>query len=190
MGTITYPLTFDSTETGERFELLQSARTAADRRFRFRWTLAPGKTGPGPHTHPTETETFRVVTGTLRVWVDGRAHELTSGMTLAVPPATPHAFLNPGPTPMIADVDIDGTLMEDMLVGAAVATRDQGARRATMGMLVTLAQTRASVPASVVKRTMLRVIARALRLGGIRANPVPAAWTSVSGGRSAGPTPS
>ncbi len=112
------PLTL-TLPTGEHFEMRTSARSG-DGVFRFRWTLAPGKRGPPVHTHPFETESFAIVSGTLRIWVTGAPRDLVAGDRLSVPPGVAHRFLNPGTVPVVVDVSCDGSLQEDSLVPSAV----------------------------------------------------------------------
>ena len=107
--TVQHPLTLASPPTGEHFEFRRSFHT--DGAFEFLWTLAPKKRGPGMHIHPTETETFRVVSGTLRIWIAGVARDFGPGECVAIPPGVPHRFLNPGDTPAVALVSLDGPAM-------------------------------------------------------------------------------
>jgi len=105
--------------SGEHFEFLQSARSP-ERRFRFRWTLAPGKRGPPPHMHLHETESFTLVAGRLSVWVGGELHELAPGDSVTVPPRVPHRFLNSGTEPAVVDVSLDAHFQEDTFIPYAV----------------------------------------------------------------------
>src|SRR5262245_34281464 len=113
-----FPLAFDNRLTGERFELRTSAR-GGDGCFRFRWTLAAGRTGPPEHTHDTESESFTLVEGELDAWIDGRRIRLPRERRFTVRPNTRHRFHNPGALPAVVEVELDGTLLEDTLVGNA-----------------------------------------------------------------------
>ncbi|NRQ39118.1 cupin domain-containing protein [Nonomuraea sp. NN258] len=60
----------------------------------YRWEMGPRPSGPAPHFHRTITESFYVLSGTIRLyngdsWVDGRA-----GDFLFVPEGGIHAFRN------------------------------------------------------------------------------------------------
>lgn len=44
------------------------------------------------HAQPNEDETFYVLDGDLRYWIDGRWHAATVGSVVFVPRGTPHAF--------------------------------------------------------------------------------------------------
>jgi len=174
-----FPLTFDNPATGERFELRTSARSG-DGRFRFRWTLAPGRTGPPEHSHPVETESFTLVAGTLEAWIDGSAIPLEVGRRVSVPPNTLHRFRNPGSTAAVVEVELDGTRLEDTLVGNAVHFGAHGATSPlALGRVmlhdVTYGASRFRSP---LVRWMMRAIAAGARLLGLRPFPVPEDWAS------------
>jgi quercetin dioxygenase-like cupin family protein len=60
----------------------------------YRWEMGPHPSGPAPHFHRTITESFYVLSGTIRLyngvkWIDGRP-----GDFLFVPEGGIHAFRN------------------------------------------------------------------------------------------------
>ncbi|MDQ3716518.1 MAG: cupin domain-containing protein [Actinomycetota bacterium] len=60
----------------------------------YRWEMGPTPSGPGPHFHKTISESFFVLSGTVRLydgatWIDGRP-----GDFLFVPEGGIHAFRN------------------------------------------------------------------------------------------------
>ena len=62
-------------------------------------TMAPGHTGPMPHTHVAHDETFFVISGALRFRV-GAGHRLaTSGETVFAGRGLAHGFGNPTEMP-------------------------------------------------------------------------------------------
>lgn len=162
-------LVADSPPTGERFELAASARTAADGHFRFVWTLAPGRRGPGEHYHEDETETFEIVSGSLRIWVRGEAKDYHPGDVLVVEPKTPHRFLNAGTEPAVINVSLSGSRMEDLLAPIAAAARG---RKPTLGellrMFVGVGYYRPSVPSRTFERHALGWVVWILRLFRVR----------------------
>jgi mannose-6-phosphate isomerase-like protein (cupin superfamily) len=114
--------TMEAHATGERFEFVSSFRTpSADPKFRFVWTLAPGKRGPFIHVHEQETEAFAVVSGTLRIWIEDVAKDYGPGECVAIAPNVPHRFLNPGNEPVVVNVSLTGARMEDAFMPVAVA---------------------------------------------------------------------
>jgi quercetin dioxygenase-like cupin family protein len=175
-GVIAY--TADSPPTGEHFEFRTSAR-GPTKRFGFQWTLKPGKRGPGEHVHPHETETFLIVKGVLRIWIEGVPRDYQAGETVAIPPGVRHRFLNPGKEPVVVDVTLDGTDMEDVFMPFVVHV-GRGKKPTVRGFarwIVHMSKSTASVPTSRVARGIGAAIARVCWLFGARAYPIPApAW--------------
>lgn len=162
--------------TGERFEFQTSAK-GGDGRFRFRWTLGAGKKGPPQHVHDGETETFRIVSGRLRIWIDGEPRELMPGDQVSVPPLTRHRFLNPGPEAAVVDVSLDGACMEDALVPLAHRLVGRSLRlRDLAALIVHDVDARGSRSSSVVVDAAMRGLARLFRLLGARPLPRRGAW--------------
>jgi quercetin dioxygenase-like cupin family protein len=61
-------------------------------------TVPPGS-GPPPHIHRREDESFFVIEGQVAFQVDGRCFAATTGAWVALPKGTLHAFKNIGATP-------------------------------------------------------------------------------------------
>src|SRR5215211_5975105 len=53
---------------------------------------------PPEHLHPTQTERFEVLEGSMRTIIDGEERTYGVGEPFAVPPATPHQMAAQGPT--------------------------------------------------------------------------------------------
>jgi mannose-6-phosphate isomerase-like protein (cupin superfamily) len=172
----------ESPPTGELFEFVASARTAPDQKFRFRWTLAPGKKGPGEHFHEHETETFEVISGTLRIWIAGEPRDLGPGASVAVPPKTPHRFLNPTDEPVVVAVSLDGTRMEDMFLPVSIAAHGRKPRlRELAKMLVAIREYRPSTPNSRVARAVFAAMIGLFRLFGVKPYPPVHGWDAKAG---------
>lgn len=159
--------------SGETFDFQTSAKTG-DGVFRFRWTLAPGKKGPPEHVHDDEAETFSIVTGTLRIWIDGTPRDLGPGESVTVQPGARHRFLNPGSETVVVNVSLNGTRMENALVPLAIYAN--GRRKMTLrAFTVVMAHLNAepgSQPASKVGRVLMRGFTGMFRLV---AKPLPRA---------------
>jgi mannose-6-phosphate isomerase-like protein (cupin superfamily) len=155
--------------TGEAFEFQTSAKTG-DGMFRFQWTLQGGKKGPPEHVHDGESETFAIVSGTLRIWLDGTPQDLGPGQAVTVKPGVGHRFLNPTKEPVVVDVSLDGPLQEDALVPLAVhcAGRRKMKLRDVFVMIVHAGEVNASRPPSKVGRAIFTGIGRLIRLFGVR----------------------
>jgi mannose-6-phosphate isomerase-like protein (cupin superfamily) len=66
--------------------------------FEAEFLVEPGDwTGPD-HIHLRQEERFEIMSGTLRLRVDGREELLTAGTTRVLPPHTVHTFRNDGPS--------------------------------------------------------------------------------------------
>ena len=60
----------------------------------YRWEMAAQPTGPDPHFHRTISESFYVLTGTVRLFDGSRWVDAGPGDFLFVPPGGIHAFRN------------------------------------------------------------------------------------------------
>ncbi|MCC5581469.1 cupin domain-containing protein [Microtetraspora sp. AC03309] len=60
----------------------------------YRWEMGPRPSGPSPHFHRTMTESFYVLSGTIRLYNGERWVEGTPGDFLYVPEGGVHAFRN------------------------------------------------------------------------------------------------
>ncbi|GIF50602.1 quercetin dioxygenase-like cupin family protein [Asanoa ferruginea] len=60
----------------------------------YRWDMATAPTGPGPHFHRTMSESFFVLSGTVRLYDGAGWRSATAGDFLYVPPGGIHGFRN------------------------------------------------------------------------------------------------
>jgi mannose-6-phosphate isomerase-like protein (cupin superfamily) len=68
---------------------------ATDGRFGlYRWDMPASPTGPGPHFHRTISESFFVLSGTVRLYDGDAWRDADVGDFLYVPPGGIHAFRN------------------------------------------------------------------------------------------------
>lgn len=163
--------------TGEKFEFQTSAKSG-DGVFRFRWTLAAGKSGPPEHVHERERETFAVVSGTLRIWIEDVASDLGPGEQVTVPAGVRHRFLNPDSVAAVVDVSLDGSLQEDLLVPLAYrfGGREQIGFAGFCVLVVHDGHVRASRSVSRVKEATFRGLGHLFRALGVRPLPPAGAW--------------
>ena len=162
--------------TGERFEFQTSAKTG-DGVFRFRWTLEGGKKGPPEHIHESESETFAVISGTLRIWIDGTAQDVGLGQSITVHPGVRHRFHNRGTDVVVVDVSLDGPRQEDALVPLALHISGRKMKLSDFFvMIVHATEVNASSPPSRVGRGVMSALASVIRLFGARPLPRAAAW--------------
>jgi quercetin dioxygenase-like cupin family protein len=78
----TYTTLLTGAQTGGAFTLLEA--------------LVPPDTGPPPHAHHAEDETFVLLEGALTFRVGDEAHAASRGTTIFVPRDTVHSFTNVG----------------------------------------------------------------------------------------------
>lgn len=174
------PLAIEIPPSGEHFLFRDSFRSEG-KRFRFTWTLAPGKTGPGEHVHEQETESFRVLEGVLTIWIDGKRGDYGPGMEVAVPPGVRHRFKNFGKIPAVAEVSLDGPRMEDMFIPLASLARNAGAKpvlpmRLIGQLMVQIREHRSSTPVSAGERAFMAGLARLAGLFGVKPLPIVTGW--------------
>jgi mannose-6-phosphate isomerase-like protein (cupin superfamily) len=170
------PYTATVKATGETLFLCTSARHG-DGRFRFLWTLDPGKRGPNEHSHSRDNERLEIVSGTMRIWVGGVAKDYGPGDVCDIPRGVPHKFLNPTKQAAIARVSYDGTQMEDLFAPLVVHPypKKPGMREIAR-MMVAMLEQRPTDPTSKWEVRILGSIARMLRFFGVRAPAPVSGW--------------
>ncbi len=174
------PLTAASPQSGEHFEFHESFR-GPHKRFRFTWTLSPGKPGPGEHIHPEESHACRVVSGEVAVWMDGVRRDFRAGDAYTIAPGVAHRFKNFGPAPVVVECVNDGPTFEDFAVPIAVfGQRTGGKITFKMGaqILVQIVATDPNIPvgSTVWLARILRVFAWTFVKLGMRPLPPVIGW--------------
>lgn len=85
-----------------RWEILRSTEDTDGELLEMRWEIEETpEEGPFVHTHPGAEERYDVQSGVLEVSVEGDCMELEAGEQYAVPPGTPHTFVNKTPVEVI-----------------------------------------------------------------------------------------
>lgn len=177
---IQHPLVADSPPSGEHF-VFHSSYRGPEKMFRFTWTLAPGKPGPGEHIHPHESHFFRVVSGELAIFLNGVRHDVRAGDTATIPPGVAHRFKNFGKVPVVIDAANDGASLEDFMVPIAVEMQSRGGKmspRLFAVMLVQLTATDPNVPVGIPPfvLSLVRGVAWCFTKLGIRPLPPVVGW--------------
>jgi quercetin dioxygenase-like cupin family protein len=79
---------------GRRIHFLATGQSTGGEFGLYRWDFGPDESGPGPHFHKTISESFFILSGTVRLH-DGRGwREGRTGDFLYVPPGGIHGFRN------------------------------------------------------------------------------------------------
>jgi hypothetical protein len=86
-------ITLNVEKQGESITFPTAPDSAAPR-LDLEVTLAPGASGPPPHMHTRQSESFHVVSGAMIVKVDGKEHRLKTGESLMVMQGQAHSFAN------------------------------------------------------------------------------------------------
>jgi len=136
----------------------------------------PGAAVVGEHVHPTSTEAFTVVRGTLGMRIDGVESRAEAGTRVVVPPATPHDWWNIGEDTAWVIVEVDpGRRFEAMirnLFGLAADGRTDATGRPGLLQAALLAREfddtiRFTSPPRVIQRTLFAALAPIARLRGL-----------------------
>jgi mannose-6-phosphate isomerase-like protein (cupin superfamily) len=110
--------------SGEVIDIVRSGRDNGGAAFEVEALLPPRLSGPPPHRHRREIETFEVLEGVLRVRVGDETRDLQTGESVTVNPWTLHAFANPGDQPTrIRTVETPAGQLEDQFRVLATAGR-------------------------------------------------------------------
>ncbi|MFD1524269.1 cupin domain-containing protein [Pseudonocardia yunnanensis] len=110
--------------TGEVIDIVRSGRDNGGAAFEVEALLPPRLSGPPPHRHRREIETFEVLDGVLRVRVGNETRDLQTGESVTVSPWTLHAFANPSDRPTrIRTVETPAGQLEDQFRVMATAGR-------------------------------------------------------------------
>lgn len=90
-------------DSGETITFLETARENGGERFRMEIRVEADRSGMvGPdHYHPTQEESFEVVSGRARFRLDGREFDAAAGETVVVPVKGVHIFGNGGPEELV-----------------------------------------------------------------------------------------
>lgn len=77
---------------GTVYAITRSTAETAGRELEMEWTLPAGAWAPQPHVHPSLTEEYEVLAGSLEILVGREWRRLTQGERAPVPPGAVHAF--------------------------------------------------------------------------------------------------
>ena len=86
----------ENSVTGERIRFLVASVDTNGEYCKVECTVSPDGAVAAAHMHPYQTETFQVVSGTLKFKVDGEVVTASAGDVVTVEPGTAHKFWNDG----------------------------------------------------------------------------------------------
>lgn len=111
---------------GDKVEFLVTAADSRGKLLRLKAWISPGAQGPPAHTHPVQTETFEVVSGTAGFRVAGQDHLLTSGQKMTVPSNTAHKFWNAGNEELVLLADLSPAFRTEFFLESMYSLANQG----------------------------------------------------------------
>lgn len=147
------------------------AEGSATTPMRYRMVLPPDF-GPPAECHPTQEEHFRVISGVLDLgYVNGKRVELRAGQTFTLPAATLHRPQNchAEPTEFEATL-IPGLASATMFRSIYSMASTQRGFGLAVGMALIFDRHRDEIDFALPMRLTLRLLARAARLLGARAD--------------------
>ena len=102
--------------TGERMTFVETAADTGGERVVIELSADPGGAVAAAHVHPSQWETFTVVSGTLGAKVAGRKAELGPGQMLGVAPGVAHTWWNAGDGELVFRCEIRPALQFESLI--------------------------------------------------------------------------
>jgi mannose-6-phosphate isomerase-like protein (cupin superfamily) len=88
--------TVENPVTGERLVFTETAEETGGEYVRFEAFIQPGGALPTAHVHPSQTETFEIVSGELDMMLGATWFEAKPGDTIVIDPGVNHNFKNKG----------------------------------------------------------------------------------------------
>jgi quercetin dioxygenase-like cupin family protein len=108
--------TIENPVTGERMTFIETSESTGGEYVLIELRADPGGAVAAAHVHPSQWETFSVVSGTLGAKVAGRKGELGPGQTLGVAPGVAHTWWNAGDDELVFRCEIRPALQFESLI--------------------------------------------------------------------------
>jgi quercetin dioxygenase-like cupin family protein len=102
--------------TGESLRFLVAAADTRGEYTRVECTVQPNGAVAAAHIHPYQTETFSVVSGTLKFRVGKETVTANAGDVVTVEPGTTHKFWNDGDAPAVFRCEVRPALSFETLI--------------------------------------------------------------------------
>jgi quercetin dioxygenase-like cupin family protein len=98
--------TVENPVTGERLTFFETGRETGGEYVRFEAVISPGGSLASAHTHPSQSERFEIVSGTLSMRLGLHKVEAKPGDVVVIAPGTPHYFSNKTESPVRMLVEV------------------------------------------------------------------------------------
>jgi mannose-6-phosphate isomerase-like protein (cupin superfamily) len=102
--------------TGEELTFLQTAASTGGDYVELMCTVQPGGFVAAAHVHPSQSETFTAIEGTLDLRVGGKRVRLEQGESATVEAGTAHTFWNDGDEPVVFHCVVSPALQFESLI--------------------------------------------------------------------------
>ncbi|GGS67354.1 cupin [Planobispora rosea] len=86
-------------QSGNTVDYLATGASTGGKFGLYRWNMGPEPSGPGPHFHRSISESFFILTGTVRIFTGDRWIDAAPGDFIHVPEGGIHAFRNESGAP-------------------------------------------------------------------------------------------
>jgi len=108
--------TLQNPVTGERMTFIETVADTDGEYVLIELSADPGAAVAAPHVHPSQVETFEVVSGTLGAKVGARTVTAGPGDVLRVEPGTAHTWWNAGDDELVFRCEIRPALQFESLI--------------------------------------------------------------------------
>ena len=112
--------------SGTKIQFLITAEDSNGEMIRKKIWNKKGAQGPPEHMHPTQIETFEILSGTAAVKLYGKEQIFTAGQSFTVPENAPHTFHNAGQEELVMIVEVRPALRTEFFVESMYALAKQG----------------------------------------------------------------
>jgi quercetin dioxygenase-like cupin family protein len=102
--------------TKERMTFLRTAAETGGEYVLIELRAEPGAVVASAHAHPSQTETFEIVSGTLGAKVDGEELEARAGDILVIEPGRAHKWWNAGDDALVFRAEVRPALRFEQLI--------------------------------------------------------------------------
>jgi quercetin dioxygenase-like cupin family protein len=116
----------DNPVSGERFIFRRTAHDTAGELLTFDMVVDPHGRVPGGHVHPTQQESFEVLSGTMKFRKGLRTVVAGPGDTVVVPPGDFHRFANADDEPALVRVTVEPALRMEELFETVAKLAEEG----------------------------------------------------------------
>jgi quercetin dioxygenase-like cupin family protein len=169
---------FDLSPIGASFHVRKTADDTEGRALEMEWVLAPRSAGTPVHVHPSATESYTVLEGTLDLYVAGTWRTLTVGETASVAPGVAHTFRNAAGYPARvynthAPAMRFGDYFESLhrVVSSGLVAPGRMTFRAMMYLSMVMASFEPEIVSRRPPQVLVKALARLARLAGFRVPP-------------------